>query len=99
MQSADVLWPRLSHSINLESSILSCVTALQIRAVIPRRSTLAGDRGVLIVNYAMHKQKTLFFFLLQVRTPHQQSCTQSQPVRLRDRDAAYDCLMLMRSGC
>ena len=40
-----------------------------MRAVIPRRSTLAGDRGVLIVNYAMHKQKTLFFFLLQVCTP------------------------------
>ena len=39
----------------------------QVRAVIPRRSTLAGDRGVLIVNYAMHKQKTLFFFLLQAR--------------------------------
>ena len=40
---------------------------LQVRAVIPRRSSLAGDRGVLVVNYAMHKQKTLFFFLLQAR--------------------------------
>ena len=39
----------------------------EVRAVIPRRSSLLGDRGVLIVNYAMHKQKTLFFFLLQVR--------------------------------
>ena len=45
-----------------------------MRAVIPRRSTLAGDRGVLIVNYAMHKQKTLFFFLLQARTAVVLSC-------------------------
>jgi len=38
----------------------------EVRAVIPRRSSLLGDRGVLIVSYAMHKQKTLFFFLIQV---------------------------------
>ncbi|CAL5225226.1 g8014 [Coccomyxa viridis] len=37
----------------------------EVRAVIPRRSSLLGDRGVLIVSYAMHKQKTLFFFLIQ----------------------------------
>ena len=35
--------------------------------MIPRRSSLAGDRGVLIVSYSMHKLKTMFFFLLQVR--------------------------------
>jgi hypothetical protein len=44
--------------------------AAQVRAVIPRRTSLAGDRGVLIVSYSMHKQKTMFFFLLQVRRPH-----------------------------
>ena len=38
----------------------------EVRAVIPRRSSLLGDRGVLVVSYAMHKQKTLFFFLIQV---------------------------------
>lgn len=37
-----------------------------VRAVIPRRNSLLVDRGVLIVSYAMHKQKSLFFFLLQV---------------------------------
>ena len=40
---------------------------MQVRAVIPRRSSLAGERGVLIVSYSMHKLKTVFFFLLQVR--------------------------------
>jgi hypothetical protein len=29
---------------------------------------------VLIVNYAMHKQKTLFFFLLQARTAAGPAC-------------------------
>ncbi len=55
---------------NLGAPGRGCGVELQVRAVIPRRSTLAGDRGVLIVNYAMHKQKTLFFFLLQARTRH-----------------------------
>eukprot|EP00048_Salpingoeca_helianthica_P016590 m.233134 g.233134 ORF g.233134 m.233134 type:complete len:1196 (+) comp18997_c0_seq1:31-3618(+) len=33
---------------------------------IPRRKTvLESDRGTLIVNYAMHKAKTVFFYLLQ----------------------------------
>ena len=38
-----------------------------VRAVLPRRSDLAGDRGVLIVAHATHKLKSGFFFLLQVR--------------------------------
>ncbi len=38
-----------------------------IQAVIPRRNTLRGDRGVLIVAWAKHQVKTMFFFLLQVR--------------------------------
>ena len=37
-----------------------------VRAVIPRRSDLPGDRGVLIVSHATHKLKAGFFFLLQV---------------------------------
>ncbi|GAV77061.1 CPSF_A domain-containing protein/MMS1_N domain-containing protein [Cephalotus follicularis] len=36
-----------------------------LRAVIPRRADLPAERGVLIVSAAMHRQKTLFFFLLQ----------------------------------
>lgn len=36
-----------------------------VRAVIPRRADLPAERGVLIVSAATHRQKTLFFFLLQ----------------------------------
>lgn len=36
-----------------------------VRAVIPRRMDLPDERGVLIVSAAMHKQKSMFFFLLQ----------------------------------
>lgn len=39
----------------------------EIRAVIPRRTDLAGDRSVLIVSYATHKKKAYSFFLVQVR--------------------------------
>ncbi len=38
-----------------------------VRAVIPRRSDLLADRGVLIVCYATHKKKAYSFFLVQVR--------------------------------
>ena len=38
-----------------------------MRAVIPRRTALPVDRGVLIVAHATHKQKALFFFLVQAR--------------------------------
>ncbi len=40
-----------------------------VRAVIPRRTSLLTDRGVLVVSYATHKQKSLFFFLMQVHAP------------------------------
>lgn len=36
-----------------------------VRAVIPRRADLPAERGVLIVSATMHKQKSMFFFLLQ----------------------------------
>ncbi|GFY82211.1 cleavage and polyadenylation specificity factor (CPSF) A subunit protein [Actinidia rufa] len=36
-----------------------------VRAVIPRRGDLPAERGVLIVSAAVHKQKSMFFFLLQ----------------------------------
>jgi splicing factor 3B subunit 3 len=38
----------------------------ELRAVLPRREDLSGDRGVLIVAYASHKKKAYSFFLLQV---------------------------------
>ena len=40
-----------------------------VRAVIPKRSSLSEERGVLIVSYAMHKQKSLFYFFVQVMVP------------------------------
>lgn len=36
-----------------------------VRAVIPRRADLPNERGVLIVSAATHRQKAMFFFLLQ----------------------------------
>ena len=36
-----------------------------VRAVIPRRHDLPHDRGVLVVAAATHKQKAMFFFLVQ----------------------------------
>ncbi|KAH8479787.1 hypothetical protein H0E87_016813 [Populus deltoides] len=36
-----------------------------VRAVIPRRADLPAERGVLMVSAATHKQKSMFFFLLQ----------------------------------
>ena len=41
-------------------------TPEELRVVIPRRTSLPGDRGVLITAHTMHKQKSGFFFLLQV---------------------------------
>ncbi|RLN07765.1 Splicing factor 3B subunit 3 [Panicum miliaceum] len=37
----------------------------EVCAVIPRRADLPAERGVLIVAAATHRQKTMFFFLLQ----------------------------------
>lgn len=39
----------------------------EVRAVLPRREDLSGERGVLIVAAASHKKKGYSFFLLQVR--------------------------------
>ena len=38
-----------------------------VRAVIPRRADLPAERGVLIVSTATHRQKAMFFFLLQTK--------------------------------
>lgn len=45
-----------------------------VRAVLPRRSTLATDRGVLIVAHATHKLKAFFFILIQVRAAPLSPC-------------------------
>lgn len=38
----------------------------EVRAVIPRRTSLPADRGVLLTCAASHKQKNMFFVLVQV---------------------------------
>lgn len=38
----------------------------EVRAVIPRRADLPAERGVLVVAAATHRQRGMFFFLLQV---------------------------------
>jgi splicing factor 3B subunit 3 len=53
-----------------------------VRAVIPRRADLPGDRGVLIVATATSKLKNTFFFLLQVTENEILSSTSS--VKYRD---------------
>ncbi|KFM25355.1 Splicing factor 3B subunit 3 [Auxenochlorella protothecoides] len=45
--------------------IYRAVEGRELRAVIPRRSSLPGEKSVLIVSAATHKQKNLFFVLLQ----------------------------------
>ncbi|QDZ20127.1 subunit 3 of splicing factor 3B [Chloropicon primus] len=37
----------------------------EVKAPIPRRADLPQSRGVLLVSYAAHKQKSMFFFLVQ----------------------------------
>ena len=37
----------------------------EVKVAIPRRQDLPSDRGVLLVSYAAHKQKSMFFFLVQ----------------------------------
>jgi len=36
-----------------------------ISSPIPRRNEFPSDKGIMIISYAMHKQKDLFFFLIQ----------------------------------
>ena len=37
----------------------------EVRTPIPRREDMTGDRGLLIVATATHRQRDLFFFLVQ----------------------------------
>lgn len=48
-----------------QGRMVTSPASVQVRAVIPRRSTLPGDRGVLIICHATHRTKRGFFFLLQ----------------------------------
>jgi hypothetical protein len=50
-----------------------------VRAVIPRRNDLPGDRGVLIIAYASHKKKAYSFFLVQSEYGDIYKVSQSPP--------------------
>lgn len=66
------------------------------RAVIPKRSSLSQERGVLIVSYAMHKQKSLIFFFVQVDTVLQEA---SQRLSVAPCKAKIGFLLVMVSEC
>ncbi len=57
---------RITGQLHALLPLFERVWCAQVRAVIPRRSSLPGDRGVLIVCNATHKTRKGFFFLLQV---------------------------------
>ena len=77
-----------------------------MRAVIPRRSDLPGDRGVLIVSHSIFRKKATFFILLQSEygdvykaTVVYQEATVSE-VRIKYFDTIPPCaaICLMRTG-
>ena len=50
-----------------------------VRTVIPRRTALLPERGVLIVAHATHRQKALFFVLVQVHITNVVAQSSPQP--------------------
>ena len=62
--------PRSTHFFLLTHLLLYRVSYknqghVEVRAALPRRHDLPPERGVLITSGTVHKQKDLFFFLLQ----------------------------------
>jgi splicing factor 3B subunit 3 len=77
-----------------------------VRAVIPRRADLPAERGVLIVSAAMHKQKSMFFFLLQteygdifkVTLDHDNDRVSELKIKYFDTIPVTSSLCVMKSG-
>ncbi|XP_022957076.1 spliceosome-associated protein 130 A-like [Cucurbita moschata] len=77
-----------------------------VRAVIPRRADLPAERGVLIVSAAMHKQKTMFFFLLQteygdifkVTLEHNNDSVKELKIKYFDTIAVTASMCVLKSG-
>ncbi|KAF3786388.1 Splicing factor 3B subunit 3 [Nymphaea thermarum] len=77
-----------------------------VRAVIPRRADLPAERGVLVVSVATHRQKTIFFFLLQteygdifkVTLVHQNDQVSELKIKYFDTIPVTTSMCLLRSG-
>ncbi|KAL0368761.1 UNVERIFIED_CONTAM: Spliceosome-associated protein A [Sesamum calycinum] len=77
-----------------------------VRAVIPRREDLPAERGVLIVSAAMHKQKSMFFFLLQteygdifkVTLDHENDRVKELKIKYFDTIPVTSSLCVLKSG-
>ncbi|KAL0313865.1 UNVERIFIED_CONTAM: Spliceosome-associated protein A [Sesamum angustifolium] len=77
-----------------------------VRAVIPRREDLPAERGVLIVSAAMHKQKSMFFFLLQteygdifkVTLEHENDRVKELKIKYFDTIPVTSSLCVLKSG-
>lgn len=77
-----------------------------VRAVIPRREDLPAERGVLIVSAAMHKQKSMFFFLLQteygdifkVMLDHENDRVKELKIKYFDTIPVTSSLCVLKSG-
>lgn len=77
-----------------------------VRAVIPRRADLPAERGVLIVSSATHKQKSMFFFLLQteygdifkVTLDHENERVKELKIKYFDTIPVSSSLCVLKSG-
>ncbi|CAN6471238.1 unnamed protein product [Victoria cruziana] len=77
-----------------------------VRAVIPRRADLPAERGVLVVSVATHRQKSIFFFLLQteygdifkVTLVHQNDQVSELKIKYFDTIPVTTSMCLLRSG-
>ncbi|PSR93069.1 Pre-mRNA-splicing factor like [Actinidia chinensis var. chinensis] len=77
-----------------------------VRAVIPRRVDLPAERGFFIVSAAMHKQKSMFFFLLQteygdifkVTLDHDNDRVQELRIKYFDTIPVTSSLCVLKSG-
>lgn len=78
----------------------------EVRAVIPRRTDLPAERGVLVVSAATHKQKSMFFFLLQteygdifkVTLDHENDRVKELKIKYFDTIPVTSSLCVLKSG-
>eukprot|EP00668_Euglena_longa_P034958 GGOE01044886.1.p1 GENE.GGOE01044886.1~~GGOE01044886.1.p1 ORF type:complete len:1215 (-),score=437.39 GGOE01044886.1:243-3482(-) len=77
-----------------------------LKAVIPRRQDMAPDHGLLIVAYAAHKQKDMFFFLVQseygdiykVTLRYQEERVKKVDIKYFDTVPVANALVVLRAG-
>ncbi|ONK70641.1 uncharacterized protein A4U43_C05F35850 [Asparagus officinalis] len=77
-----------------------------VRAVIPRRADHPAERGVLIVSAATHRQKSMFFFLLQTEYGdifkatliHEGDCVTELKIKYFDTIPVTSAMCVLKSG-